>query len=144
MNYGMIPAAGANINPMVLAGFGGAYQGQLQPNLSTMPVDNSIAGLPRISMLGNGDNGLDTLGIANLAMGGLQTLGNLWGAFQANKLAKKQFDLMKKVTETNLANSIKSYNTSLEDRARSRAFTEGKSSADADAYISKHKLASFG
>ena len=77
---------------------------------------------------------------ANLALSGLQTLGNLWSAFQMNKLAKKQFNYTKDVTETNLANQIQSYNTALEDRSRSRAFVEGQSADQAQAYIDQNRL----
>jgi hypothetical protein len=75
-----------------------------------------------------------------LALGGLQTIGNLWGAWQANKLAKESFAFQKDFANTNLANQIQSYNTSIEDRARARTFTEGGSDADAQAYIDEHSL----
>lgn len=77
---------------------------------------------------------------AQFGLSALQGLGNLWGAFQANKLARDQFNFQKGVTETNIGNQIKSYNTALEDRARTRAFTEGRSAADAEAYIDKNRL----
>ena len=84
---------------------------------------------------------LDT---AKLALSGLGTIGNLWAAFQAQKLAKKQFDFTKRITETNLANQVQSYNTTLEDRGRSRAFAEGQSASDARAYIDKNRLTTGG
>lgn len=84
---------------------------------------------------------LDT---AKLALSGLGTIGNLWAAFQAQKLAKKQFDFTKRITETNLANQIKSYNTTLEDRGRSRAFAESQSASDAQSYIDKNRLTTGG
>jgi hypothetical protein len=84
------------------------------------------------------------LGIANAALGGLQTIGNIWSAWQANKLAKKQFKLTKNLSETNLLNSIKSYNTALFDRARSRAAMEGQTDAERDAYIRDHSLSRAG
>lgn len=84
---------------------------------------------------------LDT---AKLALSGLGTIGNLWAAFQAQKLAKKQFDFTKWITETNLANQVQSYNTTLEDRGRSRAFAEGQSAADAQSYIDKNRLTTGG
>lgn len=77
---------------------------------------------------------------AQLAMAGLGTIGNLWGAFQAAKLAKKQFKFTKDITETNLASQIKSYNTALEDRIRSRAKIEGMSPEQAQAYLDRNKL----
>lgn len=84
---------------------------------------------------------LDT---AKLALSGLGTIGKLWAAFQAQKLAKKQFDFTKRITETNLANQVQSYNTTLEDRGRSRAFAEGQSAADAQSYIDKNRLTTGG
>lgn len=76
----------------------------------------------------------------NLALGGLNTIGSLYAAFQQNALAKKQFAYTKNVTDTNLANQIKAYNTTLADRARSRAATEGQTQAQADAYVNDNKL----
>ena len=81
---------------------------------------------------------------ANLALSGLQTIGNLFAAFQANKLAKQQFKYTKKVTDANLANQIQSYNTALADRINSRYVVEGKSPEQAQAYLDVNKLKSFG
>lgn len=88
-----------------------------------------------------GGSGLGfNVGTMQLALGGLQTLGSLWQAWEANKLAKEQFKFQKDFANTNLANSIKSYNTALEDRGRSRAFTEGQSETEAQAYIDGNRL----
>lgn len=75
-----------------------------------------------------------------MGLQGLNTLGNIWGAWQSNKLAKDQLNFTKEITNTNLNNQIKSYNTSLEDRSRSRAAVEGQSDTEAQAYIDKNKL----
>jgi hypothetical protein len=75
-----------------------------------------------------------------LIIGGLQTIGNLWQAWEANKLAKKQFSFQKEFAEKNMANQIKSYNTTLEDRTRSRTHSEGGTQAEAAAYIEKNRL----
>lgn len=75
-----------------------------------------------------------------MGMQGLSTIGNIWGAWQANKLAKDQLNFTKKIATANLNNQIASYNTALEDRARSRAAIEGQSSAEAQAYIDKNRL----
>lgn len=77
---------------------------------------------------------------AQMGLQGLNTLGGLWGAFQAQKLAREQFDFTKNTTNTNLNNSIKSYNTALEDRARSRGFTEGQSTSQTQSYIDNNRL----
>lgn len=84
--------------------------------------------------------GMGALGYANAGITGLQTLGALWGAWQQNKMAKKQFKFTKDITNTNLANQIKSYNTALYDRARSRAVMEGQTDAQRDAYIADNSL----
>lgn len=86
--------------------------------------------------LGLGKN----LPTAQLALGGIATLGQLWGAFQANKLAKKQFQYAKGVTETNMANQVQSYNTALDDRIRSRAVAENQSPEQVAAYLEANKL----
>ncbi len=79
-------------------------------------------------------------GAASMVLGGLETLGTLWGAFQQNKLAKKSLKFQKDAFKTNLANSTQVYNTALEDRIAARYATEGRPE-EADAYIAKHRLA---
>jgi hypothetical protein len=86
----------------------------------------------------SGMSGIDAL---TLGFGGLKTIGNLWQAWESNKLAKQQFGLQKNVAQTNLTNQISSYNTSLEDKINSRYVTEGKTGDQASAYIASHKLA---
>lgn len=67
------------------------------------------------------------VGTGSLALQGLGSLAGIWGAMEQNKLAKDQFKFTKDVTNTNLNNQIKSYNTSLEDRLNSRGVAEGRS-----------------
>lgn len=80
------------------------------------------------------------LGTAQLAIGGIGTLANIWNASQANKLARQQFEYQKGITDTNLANSLQSYNTALDDRIRSRAVMTGMSDAQVNDYIDKNSL----
>ena len=75
-----------------------------------------------------------------LGLGALGSLANIYSGLQANKLAKDQLNFTKSVTNTNLNNQIKSYNTALEDRARSRATAENRDQSSADAYIAANKL----
>jgi hypothetical protein len=75
-----------------------------------------------------------------LLLGGLQTIGGLWNAWEQRKMAQQQFNYKKEITESNLKNQIQSYNTTLEDRSRSRAFTEGQDAATAQTYIDKNRL----
>ena len=104
---------------------------------TAMAQPGTIPGItPGVAQGGIGFN----LPTANLALGGIQTIGNLWNAWEQRKLAQEQFKFQKGVTETNLKNQIASYNTTLEDRSRSRAHTEGQDQATADAYVSKNRL----
>ena len=75
-----------------------------------------------------------------LGLYGLSTLGNLWQGFQANKIAKDQLAWAKEFGNANLNNSIKNYNTSLEDKARSRASSSGWSPEQIDAYVQANKV----
>lgn len=105
---------------------------------------SSFAALPSAdlapSMSGAASMAPGPLGMANAALGGLQTIANIWGAFQAQKMAKKQFKFTKDVTNTNLANQIQSYNTALADRARSRGVVEGQTPDQVSQYISANAL----
>lgn len=84
--------------------------------------------------------GMGAMGYAGAAMSGLETIGKLWGAFQAQKMAKKQFKHAKNMSLINLANQVKSYNTALSDRARSRAVMESQTDATRDAYVRDNSL----
>ena len=77
---------------------------------------------------------------AQLGLTGLSTLGNLWGSFQSNKLAKDSFNFQKGMVEKNYANQIKSYNTALTDRATTRGFVQGDSTEMTQQYINDNKL----
>lgn len=79
-------------------------------------------------------------GIGQFALGTIQTLGSLWNSFQQNKMAKESMRFQKEAFATNLANQEQSYNTALEDRIGARYVAEGRSQADADAYIQEHSL----
>lgn len=103
------------------------------------------AQLPSMTGAGSGGFGASTgLGFnmptLQLGLSGLSTIGNLWNAFEAQKLAKEQFKYQKGVTDTNLVNSIKSYNTNLEDRIRARSFTEGRDAGYTNDYIDRNRL----
>ena len=77
---------------------------------------------------------------AELGLTGLGALGDLWGTFQSNKLARDSFNFRKGMAEKNYANQIKSYNTALTDRATTRGFVQGDSTDTTQQYISDNKL----
>ena len=75
-----------------------------------------------------------------LGLTGLGTMGNLWGTYQSNKLARDSFNFQKGMAEKNYANQIKSYNTALTDRATTRGFVQGDSTETTQQYINDNKL----
>ena len=141
-----------------LMSFGGGY-GSVPPLSPQIPMSMGIplVGGPGSSPLGGNDpavpagadaatgeqtwlqkiGGLE--GIASLAKG-LGSLGQIFTAMQGVKLAREQLNFSKQAYETNLRNTTKNYNTSLEDRINARYHTEGRSADDVSAYLSKHSL----
>ena len=121
----------------------------LQNTASGQPVAQGITG-PGVgqqvaSQVGGINNNLSTplgmnLGTGQLALGGIGTIGNLWSAWQTQKLAKEQFNYQRGITDTNLANQIQSYNTALSDRIASRGFLQGDSQSTIDQYIEENSL----
>jgi len=107
-------------------------------------MPNGIAGNPLTQQQGGYGGLTDQLGLNvptfQLGLGTLNSLGSLYGAFSGNNLAKQQLQFAKETTNTNLNNQIKSYNTALEDRARSRGAVEGQNQTTVDDYINKNRL----
>jgi hypothetical protein len=87
-----------------------------------------------------GLGGMGTLGKVGVGLQALQSLAGMWMGMKQLSLAKKQFRFQKDITNTNLANQIKSYNTALSDRARSRGFTEGQSQSQIDGYVRDNSM----
>ena len=89
------------------------------------------------------DSGLGfNLGTLNMGVNALAAIGGLYNAFQSNKLAKEQFNFTKEVTNTNLNNQIKTFNTTMEDRARARARLDGREDTEGytQDYINKNRI----
>ena len=76
------------------------------------------------------DNNKFGMNMPSLQLGlqGLSSLAGIWAANKGLKQAKEQFEFQKGVTNTNLNNSIKSYNTALDDRINARAAQQGNMS----------------
>lgn len=92
------------------------------------------------SNLGAGTGLGFNVGTGGLALQGLSSLAGIWSSMQQQKLAKEQFGFQKDVTNTNLNNSIKSYNTALEDRFGSRGVAEGRSEEYTRDKIAQNRL----
>lgn len=139
---GMAPkrfSIGDYANQTQRAGLAGLGTGTFQLPTGNNSLTNSI--LPGGKETGTGSLWDSMKGIPlGSIMSGIGTLGNLWGANRALGLARDQFNFQKDFANTNLANQIKSYNTALEDRARSRAVVEGQSQDTAQEYIDRNRL----
>lgn len=102
-----------------------------------------------LNMSGNGQPGssgwfgIDGLGknpdTLKLGIGTIGTVAGLWNGLQQNKLARQSFQYQKGIWDTNLANQIRAYNMSIDDKFRSRAVVEGMSDAERDAAIERNK-----
>lgn len=117
---GMTPNA-VGLNPL------GSFDQMTQSNGTTPNMPMGLGKLDLGQKLGLGVQGLST--VAGLVMG-LKQLG----------LANKQFNFQKQFATTNLANQVKSYNTALSDRLRSRAVMESGSTAGSDQAIAANSL----
>lgn len=154
--YGM----GAPITNQDYFGLGSNGSGPAPMNFadySTNGLQNPMQGfqMPSFNMTGQGaqssaggifGDGAGFLGSnimtddLKLGIGGIQTLGNLWGGMKSLGLAEKQFDFSKMMAEKNLNNQTQSYNTALTDRITSRAKAQGMSDQEAQAYLAKNSL----
>lgn len=126
---------------------GGQYQGNgattFAAPTSAVPnvAGNSASFAPAAAGVADVGSGfganLGTLGA------GIQGLSALSGLLQGNKalgLAKDQFKFQKSVTNTNLNNSIKSYNTALEDRLTARGVQQGDDPTLTQERIDRNRL----
>lgn len=101
---------------------------------------NNLPGQNTGGFFGNGTDLGFNLPTTQLAFGAAQSLSNMWNAYQANKMAKKQFDFTRDFANVNLENQTKQYNTTLSDISRTRGQIEGQSQAQQDAYYNSNKL----
>ena len=75
---------------------------------------------------------------------GIGALASAWNANRGLGLARDQFRFQKEAYNTNLANSIQSYNTSLEDRIRGRTSDYEGKEQDVQSYLNRHSLRRHG
>ena len=119
----------------------GALSGYQAPQGITGPGVGQVAA-PQV---GGTNNNLSTplgmnLGTGQLVLGAIGSIGNLWSSWQAQKLAKEQFNYQKGITDTNLANQIQSYNTALMDRINARGYMQGDNQSTINQYIQDNSI----
>lgn len=120
-----------------LGGIGG-LQGSVSPVMGSAPGTPAAPGAPGgFGKFWNGMGGMQ--GFAGL-LEGLGGLGQVYASLKGLGLAKDQMAMQRDAYQTNLANSTKSYNTELTDRAQTRFRTEGRSQSELDAYVRKNSL----
>ena len=137
-DYSLFGSTGApGVTTGLSLGTGGI--GMQAPNTGFWaPGNNSVLGGRPGSDSGLGFN----LGTLNMGVNALAAIGGLYNAFQSNKLAKDQFAFTKEVTNTNLNNQIKTFNTTMEDRARARARLDGREDVEGytQDYMNKNRI----
>ncbi len=139
MNYLESMNYGGYYNPAAMNTYaGGAPVNAMMPPQQTQ-MGPSQAMSPQANAGGMQSPALSGWQKFGYVMDGLSAIGGLWGAIQQNKIAKQQLALSREAYNTNMNNTIKTYNTALEDRIRARYTMEGRSD-QADAYIDEHKL----
>lgn len=71
---------------------------------------------------------------------GIQAAGNIFMAFQNNKLAREQFSFQKDAYRRNLANESQAYNTNLAGSAKAAMGFEGRSQDEIDTYVANNRI----
>lgn len=148
-NFGSIDGSQFTFDPNNNMNIGQGINPSFSPDLGNMPnwgqdstVTGSFGDAPTFDPMSkhSGDIGWN-MPTLQTGLQGLSTIGNLWGAYQGNKMARKQLALSTDAYNTNLTNQIKSYNTQLEDRIRGRHSPTNVAAQDqASQYIDKNKL----
>lgn len=103
--------------------------------------DGFNGGLKNTFLNSDGSWNLQNIGAGIQGLGSLASaFGNLYMGNKALKFAKDQFNFQKDLANTNLNNSIKSYNTKLGDIANTRSVMETGSTGKYDNWYNDNKL----
>ena len=117
-----------------------------QVNLANIGTDGSwldglYGGLKNTFLNSDGSWNLQNIGAGIQGLGSLASaFGSLYMGNKALKFAKDQFNFQKDLANTNLNNSIKSYNTKLGDIANTRSVMETGSTGKYDNWYNDNKL----
>lgn len=115
----------------------------LAPNngLGVSTESNWYDGFTDLFKNSDGSWNLQGIGAGIQGLGSLASaFGNLYMGNKALKFAKDQFNFQKDLANTNLNNSIKSYNTKLGDIANTRSVMETGSTGKYDNWYNDNKL----
>ena len=125
-SYGMGGATPAGVTPTAPADTGGGF-------MNFMRGQQGVAGDGVTGWLGNGQN-------LGAVVQGIGALTNAYLGFRQLSMAKDQLNFQKSSWAKNFANSVSTYNTSLEDRIRGRTSDYAGKENDVQSYLAKHKL----
>ena len=126
-----------NLNQGAVPGFASDFDSKAYIDDLTRYSGGALDGADKVVDNGFGVN----LPTFQLGLSGLMGLGNLYGAYQSNKLANKSFDYSKAMADKNYKNTVAAYNTALEDQRNVRGVMEGKSQAQIQSEIDRNRLA---
>lgn len=136
-----ISPASVNVGSVVpgnAGGIGSAVAGGVTPQVQTGAA--GAVGAQPGGFMGGFFGDMSPMEGISTALQGIGSIGQIYASLKGLKLARDQFDFTKSSYETNLANTTKSYNTTLEGRARARAAATRSSDASVDEYLAKHSM----
>lgn len=84
--------------------------------------------------------GFQSAGLVAPTLQGLGSLFSAWNGMQTLGLARDQLQFQKDAYNTNLNNSIQTYNTALEDRIRGRTSNYAGKEQDVQTYLNNNRL----
>lgn len=125
-----------NINQGAIPGFNTSFDSDAYLADLTRYSGGALDDATKVTDSGFGMN----LPTFQLGLSGLMGLGNLYGAYQSNKLANKSFAASSAMAKDNYRNTVTSYNTALEDQRNVRGVMEGKSQAQIQSEIERNRL----
>jgi hypothetical protein len=133
--------APAPTGPSMSSSSGFSLAGTQAPAYTNTGWDSGFGNMPAAPAASGGLKGWFSNG-QNLgtAIQGFGSLAQAYLGFQAMKQAKEGLKFQKEAFNANLGNSIKSYNTQLEDRINGRTSAYEGKERDVSAYLAKHQL----
>lgn len=105
------------------------------------PTDGlAVPGKPPGAGAGDGASWFGRDGYLSTGIQGLQALSGAYLGFKQLAQAKDALNFQKKAYNTNLTNSVQTYNNSLQDRINGRTADYAGKEGDVQAYLASHEL----